>query len=265
MRRVQAVELEDLSWFPAILRDAGMAYLRFAADRSGQAAHIRPVIESALELSGEQEIVDLCSGGGGPVVEVARSLIEAGRQLRVTMTDRFPSESARARLDSMGAGGLRYEAASIDATEVPVELPGLRTLFNAFHHFPPPDAVRILASAVTGRRPIVVVEVLQRHPLALAVMLIVPLVVLFVVPFLRPFRPAWLLFTYVIPVIPLFIMWDGLVSTLRVYTGDELMDLVSRADPERSYDWHVEEIPIPPSPVSGIALTGIPKDGYAPS
>ena len=51
-----------------------MAYLRFAAERTGQAENIRPVIEEALIASGEKQIVDLCSGGGGPVVRIADGL-----------------------------------------------------------------------------------------------------------------------------------------------------------------------------------------------
>ena len=34
MRRVQALELEDRTWMPSVLRETGMACLRFAADRA---------------------------------------------------------------------------------------------------------------------------------------------------------------------------------------------------------------------------------------
>ena len=56
-----------------------------------------------------------------------------------------------------------------------------------------------------------------------------PLVTLLVVPFLRPFRWAWIPLTYLIPIIPLFIVWDGLVSCLRCYNQDELLALTQAA------------------------------------
>ena len=65
MRRFHGVELSDLTWFPPDLREAGNAYLRFAGELFGQPEKILPVIESALDRSGEKEILDLCSGGAG--------------------------------------------------------------------------------------------------------------------------------------------------------------------------------------------------------
>ena len=140
MRRVHGFELEDQAWFPAVLRDAGTAFLRFGAERIGQARAIRPVIEQVLDLSGTSQIVDLCSGGGGPSVAIARSLRAAGSDVRVTMTDLYPSAGARARVARDGDDLIVYDPAPVDATEVPAEHTGLRTMFNAFHHFRPEQA-----------------------------------------------------------------------------------------------------------------------------
>ena len=58
---------------------------------------------------------------------------------------------------------------------------------------------------------------------------------------------------------PLFIMWDGIVSCFRIYNKEELLSMAKAADPADSYDWEVQEIPIPPQPIPGIALVGIPR------
>ena len=50
----------------------------------------------------------------------------------------------------------------MDATHVPRELAGLRTLFNGFHHFRPLDATAILADAVRARQPIAIFEASRR-------------------------------------------------------------------------------------------------------
>jgi hypothetical protein len=254
------MELEDQSWFPVVFRQAGMAYLRFAAEKTGQAEKILPVIESALERSGESAILDLCSGGGGPVLSIAEELEKKGAAVEVTLTDRFPDPGACELIESRGLRGVHYETEPVDAFEVSESRAGLRTLFNGFHHFRRDDAVRVLSAAVKSRRSIAVVEVVRRNPLIIFGMLFAPLMVLAVVPFLRPFRLAWIPFTYLLPVIPLFVLWDGLVSCLRTYSPDELRELTAEADPDDAFDWRIESIPMAPQPVPGLALVGVPRE-----
>jgi hypothetical protein len=257
--RVHLVELEDLAWFPTVMRDAGVAYLRFVANAAGHPAAMQPVIESALDRSGEKEIFDLCSGGGGPAIAIADGMRESGRDVRLTLTDFFPSPGTRAAIAAQANPALRYLDEPVDATSPPPAAAGLRTFFNSFHHFRPDAARNILAGAVADRRPIAVVEVLQRHPLVILAMILAPLMSLAIVPFLRPFRVAWLPLTYVIPAIPLFIGWDGLVSSVRAYSRDELLALAAEADAQGEFEWRVEEFPLNGSPAPGIALTGVPK------
>ena len=49
-------------------------------------------------------------------------------------------------------------------------------------------------------------------------------------------RLSRLLFTYVIPVAPLLITWDAVVSTLRCYTPEELLAMAQRAG-GGDYQW----------------------------
>lgn len=236
-----------------------MAYLRFAAEKFGVAENMRPLIESALERSGEKEILDLCSGGAGPVLVIAAALAENGRGIRVTLSDRYPDPGAIELAKARAIPGLHYESQPMDALDVPPERAGLRTLFNAFHHLRPAQAQEVLASAVRGQRPIAVLEALQRKPLLLVGMLFSPLIALLIVPFLRPFRLVWIPLTYLIPAIPLFVMWDGVVSCLRIYNEEELLGMARAADPDGTFDWQVHSIPLDPQPLPGIALIGIPR------
>ena len=159
MRRFHAFELEDQGWFPEVVRDAGVAYLRAGADWTGQVENIRPVVESALERSGETEILDLCSGGGGPVISIARRLREQGRDIRVTMTDLFPSVSAQAVVAA--ETHLHYDAQPVNATAVPANRDGLwhcRASFlstSAEYHTGSTPGVRqkLLASLLSKRAP----------------------------------------------------------------------------------------------------------------
>jgi hypothetical protein len=64
------------------------------------------------------------------------------------------------------------------------------------------------------------------------------LAVFIATPFVKPFRFSRLLFTYLLPLMPLCILWDGIVSCLRVYSPDELRTLVAQLG-NTDYDWDI--------------------------
>ena len=49
--------------------------------------------------------------------------------------------------------------------------------------------------------------------------------------------PRRLFFTYVLPLIPLLLLWDGIVSCFRVYAGPEWETILAKADPEGRFEW----------------------------
>src|SRR5439155_21664731 len=116
---------------------------------------------------------------------------------------------------------------AVDATSGPPALSGFRTLFSSFHHFRPEEARRILADAVRQRQGIGVFEATQRSAPAMLAMLLTPLFVLLATPFIRPFRLSRLFWTYLLPVVPIVALFDGVVSCLRTYTPTELRALVA--------------------------------------
>lgn len=260
MRRLHLVELEDLPWFPAVLRDGGTTYLEFAVRLSGHAKALVPTLAAALRRTQNTEIVDLCSGGGGPVRVIADELARTGTPVSVRLTDFFPNLRAFARAAAGSDGRISFEPVPVDAAHVPAHLTGFRTLFNAFHHFRPADARSILADAAAAGRPIGVFEVVSRGPLSLFGMLTAPLGALLTVPFWRPFRWSWLFWSWVVPVLPLFILWDGLVSWLRIYGVEELRELVADIDAP-DYTWDIGRIQLGKAPAHAIYLIGRPTSG----
>lgn len=46
--------------------------------------------------------------------------------------------------------------------------------------------------------------------------------------------------TYLFPMIPALIFWDGLISVLRTYTGNEMLKMANEADPGQLYQWKAE-------------------------
>src|SRR4051812_25232152 len=152
-----------------------------------------PLIRRALDRSGATEIVDLCSGGSGPLLGLVRDLAAEGRPIRATLTDLFPNADGFAKIAASSDGRIGYERGSVDARRVPARLTGLRTIFNGFHHLRPADARAVLHAAAAAGQPIAIFEVSERSPRTLPVLL-TPLFVWLVTPFMRPFtwrRVLW--------------------------------------------------------------------------
>jgi len=252
------MELEDQAWFPAVWRDAGTAYLEFAARFNDPGAGIAKRLAPVLEATGTRRLVDLCSGGTGPLPGVLAELEREGLEATALLTDRFPNLPSFQRLQDEIGKRVEYAAEPVDALAVPAELSGLRTLFNALHHFRPEDARGLLQDAVDAGQPVAAFEVVGRHPLQLLGLLMSPVLSLLLMPFARPFRWSWLFWTYVVPVIPLFILWDGVVSGLRVYSIPELHELVAGLR-GREYVWEIGAESMTPVPAPVTFLVGRPK------
>ena len=93
-------------------------------------------------------------------------------------------------------------------------------------------------------------------------MLLVPLIVLVVTPFIRPFRWSRLLLTYLIPLVPMVTLFDGLVSCLRTYSVEELRDLTARLD-TNDYHWDIGTVKSKMAAIPITYLIGVPHEHTA--
>jgi hypothetical protein len=240
MRRLHLFELEDQPWFPAIVRDLATDYLQFIQERFRIDRAMTPMIRRALDEGKTSEIVDLCSGGSGPLLGIVTDLAAEGRHIHATLTDLFPNLAAFEKIASASRGLVSFEKGAVDARRVPERLSGLRTIFNGFHHFRPRDARAVQHAAAAAGQPIAIFEVSERSLRTLPVLL-TPLFVWVATPFMRPFTVPRFFWTYLVPLVPLTSLWDGVVSQLRAYTVDELRALGAGSGPMR---WEAGQIPI---------------------
>jgi len=242
MPRLHLFELIDQDWYPRALRDLETDYLETISTRMGMFDGGVDVLARAVRASEHQELLDLGSGGGGPLPQL-RAQVESkhGLKPRVVLTDLYPNAEAAGRAR---AQGVEYLERPVDALRVPAELRGARTLFNALHHFRPEQVRELLADAQEKGVPFAAFEVVERTPRGLLGSLLVPLLVLLFTPLVRPLTPLRLLLTYVLPVAPLIITWDGLVSTLRAHRPEELRALTASLARE-GYTWEVGQVPQP--------------------
>jgi hypothetical protein len=258
MKRLHLFEIHDQEWCPRAIRDAVTDYLQFVIARTKPYAAVIPILAAALKRSGTRPVLDLCSGAGGPWLWLQPILAEQGVNVSVCLTDKFPNlalEPSRA----VPGRAIRYHPGPVDATRVPDELVGFRTIFSAFHHFRPGEARAVLADAVRKRHGIAVVEGTHHSALAMLLMLLVPLMVLLMTPFIRPFRWSRLFWTYLIPVVPLVALFDGLVSCLRTYGVQEMRELTEALD-AKDYPWEIGELKSTVSPIPITYLIGVPNE-----
>lgn len=261
--RLQLFELEDQAWFPRIVRDLATDYLHFMSERFALHRPIVPVLADLLRRTGATRIVDLCAGGAGPVPALAAALAADGARVDFVLTDLYPNLSAWEAVAAAGAP-VRSVAVPVDARAVPDTLTGLRTIFNGFHHFAPHDAIAVLRDAARQGQPIAIFEYPDRRLRLLpAYGIVTPFVVLAVTPWIRPFRWRRLALTYLVPLVPLTCWWDGLVSTLRAYTPEELAALADAVGVD-GYAWEAGRIEVASPPARLTYLLGHATDG-APS
>jgi hypothetical protein len=241
MRRLQLIELHEQPWFPQFLRDEITDTLQNAMNRFGAYAPVAPLLQSALQSTGNSSVVDMCSGGGGPWLDLSGRLQKiAPTCLQILLTDKYPNLAAFQSASAVSQNHITFHSAPVDAMKVPPELRGFRTMFTSFHHFQPAEARAILQNAVDARQAIGIFEVTRRAPSTVALMLLWAVLPFLFTPWIRPFRWSRLLFTYVLPIIPLVLLFDGVVSCLRTYRPHELQEIIAKLTPAE-YQWDVGE------------------------
>jgi hypothetical protein len=259
VRRRHLFEFEDQFWLPDRIRNLQTEFLRHMNSVLHLYEPVVPLIDKVLERMPSRRIVDLCSGAAGPWEQ----LLETGWDVTVTLTDRYPNRAAFAQAQARHAPRLDYCPDPVDARRIPANFDGMRILFNGFHHFRPTDARTLLQATVDRNAAIGIFEIAERTPRTLlSVLFGVPLLVFALSPCIRPLTFSRLFWTYCVPLAPLCIVWDGLVSMLRAYSQAELLAMATAAGGD--YHWECGRIarPFPATPIT--YLLGHPRSPQLP-
>ncbi len=180
--------------------------------------------------------------------------------VKLTLTDLYPNAEAARSINSQGDGKVSYRTTPLDATQVGRETPGLRTMVGSFHHMRPDNARKILEAAQKSGQPICIFELSDNGPPAFLLWLSLPFIFvmcLLITPMVRPMTWRQLVFTYLIPIIPLCFAWDGAVSNVRTYTLSDMDELLEGLGDER-YRWEKGAIG---GSLKKLYLLGIPAQG----
>ncbi|MBN2580569.1 MAG: hypothetical protein JXB10_16410 [Pirellulales bacterium] len=155
MKRHHLFEFHELPACPGALRQLVTGFLEAVTSLFRPYSPGIDLLVRAMQSTGAEQFVDLCSGNGGPWFHLADQIEQkTGRAPAIVLTDKFPNREAALRAELVP--GLTYDGESMDARNVPERLRGVRTLFNGFHHFRPADAQAILQDAGAKGQPIVI-------------------------------------------------------------------------------------------------------------
>jgi SAM-dependent methyltransferase len=228
--RLQLIELTDMPWLPTPLRDTVIESLGRTLDWGRMLAGMIDPFCHFVEASGAREVLDVCAGSGGPARVLAAQLASRGQQVKLVLSDLYPRLGEWRAIAAELGDGVSFIAESVDATAIPQELSRdrARMVVNAFHHFPPELAQAILADAVRSRAAIWISEPFERQPLRFLSFFPAGTAALLATPWLsreRRFEKAAL--TYLTPLPWAVSLFDGFVSTMRVYSECELLDMVA--------------------------------------
>ena len=265
--RIQLIEFNDFAYSPAFVRESITETLGTGLRWLDMGAVAGPSFVDFCRKGRVRTALDLCSGTGDSIALLLDWTAAHATDFetpRFVLSDLFLNEGALVRAEGGHAPHLRIERAAVDATRVPERIEhDARTLFNAFHHFRPPVARRILADAVQAGRSIFIYEGFPRSLARFGATAPHMLLALLANPLRAPRRRVpKAIFTYLVPIIPLLATWDAIISTYRMHSEDELRAMVAPFG-ER-YSWEYCEIPYA---LGGRAVVfhGIPADRLARS
>lgn len=257
MKRIHLFEIEDLSWFPSFLRNFATDFLQFGANKFDAYKGAVPLISDALKKSNTSQIIDIASGGGGGLLKLAEHLKALHPDLKIKLTDYYPNVPAFERTCALMPEVFDFVKEPVNALNVDPTYKGLRTQFLSLHHFRPNDAIKILNDAVKKQQSIAIFEAQQRDVPSFIRMLFSPITLWLMTPFIRPFSVLRLLFTYLIPILPVMVLWDGIVSVLRTYDENELKALIDQVENKDKFEWKIGFTD--DKPVKVGYLIGVPK------
>ncbi len=268
MKRIQLFEFEDFDWFPSTFRSTMTKIIAVLHRVMGTKEVIANLLLQIREKSPYSKIVDLGAGSGGIMPTVVQHLNAQSKDkpIDLLLTDLHPNQEFVKQFNQQQEGKkIFYSSDSLDASNLSKAPEGIKTMVNSFHHMPPDTARKILATAQENKQPLLIYEIAENKIPTFVWFLFLPLGLLLVaisallfLPFAKPLNWKDILFTYLIPVVPLFYAWDGQASMRRMYTFDDIKNhLLPKKDD--SYTWEMATAQKEDGKNLGYYILGLPK------
>ncbi|KAI9891029.1 MAG: hypothetical protein M1814_003380 [Vezdaea aestivalis] len=254
--RIHFLEIDDKPWFPSFLRTRVQSVLttmwtfHLPILQPSSPTHLAHRVLLTLfppPLLQEHVFLDFCSGAGGPVPALERLVndeTDRDERVRFVLSDIHPHTEAWRAEERESRGGLGWIERSVDASDEAGALDEerragrkvFRTFFLAFHHFDDQMAKSVLKDAGKRGDGFLIFELVDRDFASFITNLLLWPLLLIITPFYYWQDPVHLFFTYIIPILPFVLVFDGIISSLRCRGKEEIRALMG---PEMS-DWKLK-------------------------
>ena len=268
MKRLELFEFEDYSWLPSLIRNGVTNLIQVLHTISGSPELISEILLKIRREYDFKQIVDLGSGSGGPMIDTIKLMNKDNevKKLSLLLSDLHPNPTAIEKIKNSNNPLISYHPEPINATDLKDTPAGLKTMIASFHHMNPAKAREILHSAKKNKQAIFIYEIRQNNIPTLLWWIALPLslVILFIMawimtPFVKGLGWKQIIFTYLIPIIPLVYAWDGQASLMRTYTFKDIESMIDDFD-EDQYKWSIDAAEKSNGKKQGYFIKGIPKN-----
>jgi len=216
-------EFHDQPSTPTTIRKTILDCLRMCNTRFRP--YNQEVSQEIIEICRQQDLNTVVELGAGhaPITRELAARPEA-KHLKLIPCDLYPETESWQELQTQYPDQVDFIPEPVDFLkdrDWPEK--SLLVLVAAFHHIPLDQRDRFIETIGNSGKPIVVFEPIRKTPISifLSFFSVIPIML---TPLLLLFRPGWfrrILWTWIVPVMPLMFWWDGVVSCLRQWNPDE--------------------------------------------
>jgi hypothetical protein len=207
MRRKQVTQFINTTWFPKHLKLLIAEFLTWFVLKTNASKPFMPLINQMLEENKTNTIINIDIPIGAGIDTVTPFLDKKIKVRNLTLAEFNTQQS------------------------------GLYLFVNAFHQLPPQKAQQIVAQIAKSKNPLIIVEGNNDSLWQIVGMtFFVPLTVILTAFFVKPFRFTRIIFTYLLPILPIALVIDGCLALLKLYNPKDLLTLSKNIELE-NHQW----------------------------
>ena len=231
-KRRHLFEFGDQAWMRGWFREIYNDALNMGEKAGGHYRRMAPHFARWAADAKSETVLDLASGGAGPLVTMLEQAAKEKLHMpRIICSDLYPDTVRLKHLrDRYGVNKLDFINTPVSALDTHPELPTLRSICTAFHHFPANMATRIVETAVHEGQGLFILEPFKRDTRHFMMVLLTGPWIFMLTPFFSErFSFRKLLFCTLLPIVPVMIWWDGVISVLRIHAPEEVEQMIPTA------------------------------------
>ncbi|MCI0530396.1 MAG: class I SAM-dependent methyltransferase [candidate division Zixibacteria bacterium] len=235
MSRIKWFEFHQQDWLPDYLKVRQLEGIFQILKSVGFDQSLLTLFRKLQANTNAEIYLDLGSGAGNVMRFLAE---ECGRRINFILSDINPKIDSY-QLLKQTYPQIDYIPQSVDIATADVVLKGKAiTMISTFHELDQKQAQRAIGKLFRHSRGFLIIEPFSKW---WKQMFLFPamLVSLFLVPFrIRPWSTGMFIFTWLIPLLPLMHMHDGLVSWLRSYGEKDFRQMIHECSPV-GWEWEL--------------------------